>query len=256
LSGKHHGLLDVPGIPDRLKQKLSFEVWNYKKYRDRDHQDNRFCEGDDDVSFTIYTQGVWEPFQTLLFLDVLSRGDRSNLVLDYGANMGWYSVLSGLSGYATLAFEGNMQIYQLLGSNIIRNNLTNVFTCGTIIDEATPKFSAEYEEVEFMKCDIEGAEIYAVNMCDELFKARKVKYAQLEISPCFNDTYPDLVERIAECGYFVYIIPKKGDERAEEFGQQPLETLKKYYQLNAEGRREFVKSVSQDDFIFIRSDLV
>lgn len=251
LNGKHTGLLDVPGIPERLSQRLTFTVFNAKKYSNA----GGYCPADDEVSRSIYSQHIWEAFETVLFLDILSKGNKENIVIDIGANMGWYSVLAASKGYGVAAIEPDADIYPVLCQNAAQN-ATGIFTCHAWVNEKTPQFTDEAETVEFLKVDIEGMEKFAADMCEKLFKAGKINYALFEISPFFNGTYPDLVERIAGYGYRVFQVPTKGFEHLQEYEDEPLATLKKYCEVKAEGRRELVASIRQEDFIFIKSELV
>lgn len=257
LNGKHHGLLDMPGIPERLAQRITFKVFNHKKY----HDVGGYCPADDEVSRSIYIQGVWEAFETSLFLDILDRGNRDNVVIDVGANLGWYTVLANKLGYHVAAFEPDLDIYEILKWNCYENQKSDLEEYGTAgiakawVNEKTPQLSATAETVEFLKVDIEGMEKHAVKMCEKLFEAKKINYALIEISPCFNDSYPDLVEQIAGYGYKVYMIPHKGDALIPEYENEPLETLLKYCEVKPEGRRELVNSFRQENFIFINDSL-
>lgn len=252
LNGKHPGLLDVPGIPERLSQRMKFTIFNAKKYQNT----GGYCPADDEVSRSIYIQHIWEAFETVLFLDILSKGNKENIVIDVGANIGWYSILAGLKGYGVAAVEPDADVYPVLYQNVVQNDLTNIFTCRAWVNERTPQLTSEAETVEFLKVDIEGMEKFAADMCEKLFAAGKINYALFEISPFFNDTYPDLVERIAGYGYRVFQVPTKGFEHLQEYEDEPLATLKKYCEVKAESRREFVASIRQEDFIFIKSELV
>ncbi|MBN8943062.1 MAG: FkbM family methyltransferase [Rhizobiales bacterium] len=83
-------------------------------------------ERDDYVSTNIRDQGLWEPFETDLFLGQIASGDT---VVDIGANIGWYSVLASLQagpGGSVLSFEPSDENFAILARNLRRNGLTNV----------------------------------------------------------------------------------------------------------------------------------
>lgn len=74
----------------------------------------------------ILLDNVWEPVTTRLFCELLNPGD---VVLDVGANVGYYSILSGKlvgSQGKVVAFEPDAYSYRLLCENIRSNGLTNV----------------------------------------------------------------------------------------------------------------------------------
>lgn len=84
-------------------------------------------EGDQYIAADILANGVWEPFET----QVISRCLTSlSDFYDIGANIGWYSVVTGLqmigSGGTVHAFEPSYDNVQLLTRNVMRARLSNV----------------------------------------------------------------------------------------------------------------------------------
>ncbi|MEQ9815082.1 MAG: FkbM family methyltransferase [Azospirillaceae bacterium] len=78
------------------------------------------------VSDIMFQHAVWEPTETEIFCKVIKPGD---FVLDLGANIGYYSILSSmLSGLDGLVFsiEPNQENYYLLKRNISRNRRLNI----------------------------------------------------------------------------------------------------------------------------------
>lgn len=250
LHGAHHGLPDIPGIPDYLAHVMRFEVYNYQRYRDTPG----YCTGDDVVSFSIYTQGVWEGFETLLALDILHRGDRNNLVLDFGGHIGWYSTLAAIDGYRVTVFEIDNENIDMLICNAELNRVAHKVTPINLwVDEHSPTFSArDGEQVEFLKCDIEGNEQHAFAMTRHLFEQGRVNYALLEISPVFNDTYPDLACEIADLGYRPHMVPHKRWEHSDAFGESPLAVLTALCEIPRGELAATVASWSQENMLFIR----
>jgi FkbM family methyltransferase len=75
---------------------------------------------DEFVSSDIRRTGVWEPFETMVFSRLCKRGD---IVMDLGANIGWYSVLAAQILESTgqvLAFEPDETNMKLLKLNVAR----------------------------------------------------------------------------------------------------------------------------------------
>lgn len=87
---------------------------------------------DEFVSGDIARTGVWEPFETMVFGRLCLPGD---LVLDLGANIGWYSVLAatfaGPTG-AVLSFEPdpvNARLLELNAAVSDRHGVIKIFRC-------------------------------------------------------------------------------------------------------------------------------
>lgn len=85
-------------------------------------------EQDQHVSRRLREQGIWEPFETSLLLQLLAPGD---VFVDVGANIGYFSVLAaslvGEAG-AVFAFEPDPRNYRLLEANAARNGLQHRIT--------------------------------------------------------------------------------------------------------------------------------
>jgi FkbM family methyltransferase len=91
-------------------------------------------EGDAFVSAAIASSGCWEPFETTVVARLVTDGwqqtHRAPLVVDGGANLGWYTVVAGLLGAHVLAFEPMPANAHLLRTNVDRNELaatTDIF---------------------------------------------------------------------------------------------------------------------------------
>jgi FkbM family methyltransferase len=78
---------------------------------------------DEGVGWRIALEGGWEPAETAFVKQLVAAGD---LVVDVGANIGWYSVvfarLVGERG-SVIAFEPHPRNYELLTNNIRRNGV-------------------------------------------------------------------------------------------------------------------------------------
>jgi FkbM family methyltransferase len=83
------------------------------------------------ISERIRQRGSWEPFETRVMLSLLNRGD---VVVDIGANIGWYTIALALqigeSG-RVFAFEPEPDNADLLEQSVALNRLSNVrlFRC-------------------------------------------------------------------------------------------------------------------------------
>jgi len=82
--------------------------------------------GDRYISAETATAGAWEPLETELIRRLLPRYD---LFLDVGANIGWYTLVAGLTLRArgtVHAFEPDPANFGLLETNVAANRRANV----------------------------------------------------------------------------------------------------------------------------------
>src|SRR2546428_696175 len=75
------------------------------------------------ISFNIYATGFWEPRETLLLHRLLSE---ESIVVDVGANIGWFTLYSPGKGKQVHAFEPEPTSLELLRKSIARNEFSNV----------------------------------------------------------------------------------------------------------------------------------
>lgn len=134
-------LLAIPAklfLGKGIDKKLPFLVSWYKKVFDTfaeegteevllpNHLKLLVDKKDAALGMFLRTKGEFEPVQTKLFLETLKEG---NLVLDIGANVGYYTILaSSIVGKKGIvyAFEPDPGNIALLQKNIALNNCTNV----------------------------------------------------------------------------------------------------------------------------------
>lgn len=257
LSGKNSKVFDIPGFVPRFQTGFKLRVFDWQKYANTPG----YCPADDALSQSIDLQGVWEAFETVLVLDILDLGKKEkDVIVDIGCNVGWYSLIAGVKGYIhQIAYECDKDIIELFEYNCRLNHVNIDLRKVKINDDVAKLKIPDQREIHFLKCDIEGMERFAINMCADLFKEKRIKYAMIEVSPCFNDSYPELCGKIVKWGYKAFRVPNKGMKHMAEYEVQPLETLKKHYKVDASTEtewRDYLKTIHQDDFIFIREDLV
>ncbi len=231
------GFWDVPPIPDRLSCK--FELMIYDKTEDT-------------VSIGLKEYGIWEGWETVLVLEILKTGDNSKIVVDLGSHIGWYSIIAAMNGYKVYAFDESTERIAMLNESARLNNCNNNISCTHIRIDKDTKLPVDFScGIRFFKCDLDANDLYAVKLYYHLFKAGMIDYAMIEISPCFNNSYIELVELIAECGYDVYIIPDKLFRRRIEYGAYPLQTLKESCLIPG-GYEAFINKLQQENFLFIK----
>ncbi len=168
---------------------------------------------EDHVSRGIRKFGYWEGHETRLLVGNVNPGD---VILDVGANIGYHTVLFGaLAGPKgrVIAFEPAADNYCLLNRNIARNGLENVETMAaavcdkagvlglrrhdessgahTLADVEQAGFSKTLlvptlrlddlpiDRVDFIKIDIQGAELLALDGASGLIEKNRSRLRML-----------------------------------------------------------------------------
>lgn len=166
-----------------------------------------YCPGDDDISRTLAIYGIWEPAETTAFFKALQRSPGA--VIDFGTHVGWYSLNAMRQGREVLAVECYGEHSAMLYESARSNYLTGLLHQATHwVDEDTPYLPAEgAPQIALAKIDLEGNDIHAVRALTELMNAGNVANLLVEISPVFNDSYPDLVRMlVAHYGYSAAVV--------------------------------------------------
>lgn len=253
----------APAIPSRLKTSLAMRIYDWREYfmtvdgNETWPEFDGYCPGQDIISYCIDQQGVWEGDETLVILDILSENNTEDVVLDFGSHIGYYSMLAARNGYQVASIDSQSENLDMLKDSAVMNNLQDkVHTYLGWLDEDAPTLSAKLEGVQLVKVDVEGNENSAVAICNPLFVKRKIKYAIIEVSPVFNESYPELVSWILSNGYDVYQLPGNNWEHNSEFTEAPLDTIKKYCEVKQRGEElaAHINSFSQENFLFVRRD--
>lgn len=183
-----------------------------------------YCPACDTLFLSLGISGAWEAFDTALFSDILDRGDEG-VVLDFGANIGWYSVLAAKMGYPVLAVEADLEISKALEANIEANSVSDfVQVVNGFVDDKTPMLPVDgAPRVRILKSDVEGLEGEVLRVCMNLFDAGMVDYAIIELTPVFSnwDSTKARVDEVMELGYELRIVPDKGFP-TKKFSEDPL----------------------------------
>lgn len=210
----------------------------------------------DEVTAALVAQGVWEAQESAVAVDILAT--TPGVVLDFGAHIGWYTVLAGLfGGHRVRAFEPDAASAVALAANADRYGLDMALHLAPIGPES-PQVTVD-GDVALMKCDIEGMDCHAVDCCVGLFEQHRIRYALIEVSPIFTSDgrgpcdYVAMVGRLLDWGYHAYRVPPKGWEHNDAYREQPLATLKRYRELGDDWAA-VIAGCRQDNFVFIRDE--
>lgn len=235
---------DFASIPESLRLEFELEGFYYPFYADIGPG---FCPARGCSSEGILSQQTWEPYETRLILGVLQR--EPGLVLDFGANIGWYSLLAALNGHNVIAFECDPETCDVLRRNAARNGVADRINVVTAwVNDKLPRFHAD-ADVLLVKIDVEGEEANAVQACWDLFEQRRIKYALVEISPTFGPGYGELIESIIDVGYSAFAVPDKHSSHRDEFNEDPLGALERTRIFTPHC---YVASIEQGNVFFTR----
>jgi len=215
LDGPVEKIPDSPPIPKRLALHFPMLIWDWERYQ---HHVG-YCSAHSEVSKSIGLQGMWEGYETVAVLEILKTGEGT--VIDFGAGIGWYTIIAGLTGHHVVAFEHDPEILRLLSLNVALNQISVDIRAGWV-DHLTPPLEPA-GPVRLIKMDVEGAENHTTRMSIPILK--HTDYVLMEVSPVFADHYPQTVKTVCEAGFLPYLIPV---ERPVEFGADPLHIIREY----------------------------
>lgn len=180
-----------------------------------------YCPADSEVSRGLLAAGCWEAFESCLALWLLDTdADPGSVVLDFGANVGWYSMLAASRGYDVLAVEADETIAAVCEANLARYDDPGLAVCrGWIGPDTVPLEPGP--RVRFAKVDLEGAEGEALRVLEPLLAEGLVDYLLVEVTPAFGDGAYEAVNLLQRHGYVGYTIPDKGCDPVA-FARDPL----------------------------------
>lgn len=242
--------LDYPRVPLRFRDDFEMEVWRWRAYQ----EDGPYCPGHDVVSEVIDTLGVWEQCETTVMTLVFEAIGAGGLFIDFGCQVGWYSVLARRMGLDVWAIDADPECSQLTYDNLDHVGGAGAYAVNTLrVGADTRPVQTDDKWVDrnqigpiVVKIDVEGAEEHAVNMLANWID--DVQYALIEISPVFNDSYPALVQRMLDWGFDVYELPPRDDH------PPVIDKLSDLlpYRLSAEEALHQAATIHQTNWLFAR----
>lgn len=253
---------EYPAIPERLAMDITLDVYEWDQYGGF----RGYCTGQDESSHALALGQVWEGYETLLALGILDGGDRHSFVLDFGANLGWYTCIAGKMGYPVVAFEADREKADRCRANAELNGTEMLDVVWTWIDETSPRFAGggEPPHVRLLKSDTEGMEHEVVRVCGDLFAQGLIDFALIEMSPVFIRAnrgpgwgavggYSGLAEWICAQGYEAFDVPQKSAsaELKALFEADPLVAIKAC-RVETRDLRVHLGAIDQTTFLFAR----
>lgn len=247
---KPHGYNDLPPIPPSLATSFEMYVFDWELY----NEEGPFCPAHDAVSQTIAQLGIWEPAETSLVLDICRSAPPDSLILDIGAQIGWYSLLAASQGVNAIAFDADDEPLYLLASSAALNGWNHCITRETLRvgpDTEQMKWSGP---IRLVKVDVEGAEDQAIRMLWPLIKSEAIDYLLIEVSPVFADYYGDLMVDLTLNGYSPFLLPPK--RTPPHSFEHPLIDIGTW-RIKERGQdlRNRVATWHQENVLFVRNDL-
>lgn len=207
---KPHRYTDLPQVPAPLAVSFDMEVWDTDRHPV--DADPRYCPAHDAVSETILSHGIWEPRETILTLDVF-RGGRLARFMDFGAHIGWFSMLALAHGLPVQAVEAdplNMTMWMHNQAGVLdQMPSTSCIDDIRISPDMTLPRPVRRGHPLLVKMDLEGAEPVAVDRYWPAVSA--ADHLLIEVSPCFHDGYPAMLARLIDSGYAAFTLPPKGE---------------------------------------------
>ena len=255
------GYADLPAVPRRLATQFEIMVWDQDVFAYggealtmSESPSDRYCPARlDPVSDGIQKHGVWEPAETIAALDILTS-DIPGWLVDVGAHVGWFSVLAEQCGRSIYAAEADPANRAVLRGNIQIARQAIVAGRIDVLGDWPPLPGI----VALAKINVEGAEPEAVGWLWPRIVEGKVAALIVEMSPVFHGRYVDMALRIVRAGYDAYAFPGKVVGRAlEPFCDEPgqLRAGLRSVGGNEERLVSHVKSIKQENWIFLREDL-
>lgn len=255
--GGPHGYGDYPEVPARLARSFQMYVWDPNIHP---VDGGPYCPAHDAVSETIITHNIWEPRETILALDALQPdGGIPPVFVDFGAQVGWFTLLAASSGAMVLGVEADETNRDLLAASVALNGWEDgVVIKPWRVGPDTPVLTVgdiEARRVALAKIDIEGAERDAIRMLQPLIEGGYVERLLVEVSPVFDSYYPDLVAELVDAGYRAYTLP--GKLRPPVSFEDPAEALAPFRidDLGTNKLKALVAGWHQEDVWFVREDL-
>lgn len=223
------------------------------------------CDRDDkrNVPIEILNFGDYEKECMDMMLRLIKPGD---IIVDIGANIGWYSLnlAKSINNIQIHAFEPIPRTFDYLTRNLALNNIVNVNAHNLGISEEAKELTFYYDSedagstsinnllgkeniqqvkgqvitldhfisyektaVDFIKCDVEGAELLVLKGSEETLKTHKpIVFAEMlrKWALKFNYHPNQIIEFMNKLGYHCFIMKNGSLEAFHVMNEQTVET--------------------------------
>lgn len=239
-----HQYHDYPQVPAHLARTFAMDVYDGYPV-----DGGPYCPAHDAVSATIVSHGIWEPRETILTLMVCDN-EAPGMVVDLGAQIGWFSLLAASCGRDVLAIDADAENLRVLKESATANGWKITTSRKRLGPRTRPLLITDDTHFRLAKLDIEGSEDQGIRFLWPAISEGRVDHLMMEVSPCFDAFYPELVERVVGAGYRAYTLP--GKERPPVSLDDPASALGPYRIDDRHDLAALVASWWQEDLWFVR----
>lgn len=218
------------------------KVYDYDQHKEGE-------KGRDIICKCLENDRVWEPFQTEITTEILKSMD--GIFVDIGCHIGYYSILASLLGKKSLSFDLDYDYLNLFESTKDLNNLNNIRIFNQKVDKKiNTKNIIGDQKISLLKIDTEGLELEIVTK----FLDFQIPYIIAEISPKFNNTYPNLCKKMMYLNYKIYDIGLS-PQRKLKFNTNHLDNIQNL-EIDYQNLDSYISNIEygQTNFLFINSD--
>lgn len=235
------------------------------------------------VPISIMNFGEYESEELDMSLKILNLLDKDSITFDVGANLGWYTlnILKDVETRKVYCFEPIKETYNKLDENLKLNEIKNyeVYNCGLYKENEILEFfydvvasgassmadlreldttkkvtckviklddfvkEKKINRIDFIKCDVEGSELFVYEGgIESIKKFKPVIFSEMlrKWSAKFNYHPNDIIDLLEGIGYGCYVIDQ---DKLKGFGRVDESTIEtNYFFLHKEKHMEIIKN--------------
>jgi FkbM family methyltransferase len=203
----------------------------------------------------IFDQGVWAKAETGVFMMILEgRSPEDGIVMDVGANVGFFSLLSASMGFRVILFEPNPTPFMFIKLNIALNGLQNRITAKNLgLDKTAGSFHINdgadwatvsvaengilvntttlrneiHEDIVLLKIDVEGYEDNVLQRFDDILSKYTIENIILEVKKSRDYNFKrNFMNRLIKYHNYVLILYHEIGWATREGTIQTFDTLR------------------------------
>lgn len=254
LSGGH-AYNDLTPIPPVLAPApFMMLVWDWRTYA---KSEPGYCSGQDVVAQTIEQLGIWEPRETAVALIALANTPQEapGIVVDIGAQLGWYALLAAHRGRRVVAIDADPECTRALQQTIDLyppEAPGQIFALNGAYHSTRPRPLLPESHIRLLKIDVESEESTVIQALWSRIHDGRVDVIIMESSPVFiPNHYGSLAVQVINAGFRAYALPPKQTPPIAITRIADLEP----YRLDNKQRKvasRLIEEVPQQDLVFVR----